>query len=385
MRESEPGAGRLVLARLGLALTSLLFSLGSVELGLRAAGYEPLVEVEDKRLQLIEPSEDPVLAYELRPGATGRIWKCDVQINSLGMRDREYEPVRPEGTRRVLALGDSITFGNRLELEKTWTSLYEDNLARRGIACEVLNMGVGGYDTLQEVRLLERAGLELDPDLVVLSFCVNDVATVSVSLEALERAKKLESSLLVRTRIGQWLALQSLRRQEEDSHRRRRDAELEGLEHLDDPELRRLSLRVAELLPDTLPDTPPEGVGEESARVELEHLWWYRDTRRLSRVRQAFERLSELAGEHDFRVVFFCVPFLGEAKSPLREAWHAVYAMIDHEARRAGFRVVDMLPALEEDGLTAIRVKTNDPIHPNGRGHRTLARVLAADTARLLH
>jgi hypothetical protein len=46
--------------------------------------------------------------------------------------------------------------------------------AHPGRQYQVLNMGVGGYQTLQEVELLRSRGLKYDPDYVLIGFCIND-------------------------------------------------------------------------------------------------------------------------------------------------------------------------------------------------------------------
>jgi len=40
--------------------------------------------------------------------------------------------------------------------------------------CEIINSAVPGYSTFQELRFLERHGLKLDPDMMILQFCLND-------------------------------------------------------------------------------------------------------------------------------------------------------------------------------------------------------------------
>jgi hypothetical protein len=65
----------------------------------------------------------------------------------------------------------SITFGNNLPLEDTFSFQLQQRLVSQGRDLEILNFGVGGYDTLQEVSLLEIRGLKYHPDLVVVAYC----------------------------------------------------------------------------------------------------------------------------------------------------------------------------------------------------------------------
>ena len=97
-----------------------------------------------------------------------------VRRNADGFRDREFGP-RGAGTARVLAVGDSFTFGDGIErIEATWPRVLEAELARRGLACEVLNLGVPGTNTAYQRDLLRRDLPRLRPDGVVLGFVLND-------------------------------------------------------------------------------------------------------------------------------------------------------------------------------------------------------------------
>ena len=99
-----------------------------------------------------------------------------IVTNSLGLRGAEIGP-KPAGVRRVLALGDSFTFGHAVEAAEAWPAVLEGLLnARGGPRYEVVNAGVGGYGTGQELLLYEDLESRVEPDLVVLGFAVvNDV------------------------------------------------------------------------------------------------------------------------------------------------------------------------------------------------------------------
>jgi hypothetical protein len=97
--------------------------------------------------------------------------------NSRGFRGgREYAVPKPAGVRRVLLLGDSFTFGLGVNDDQTYAALIERKLggACGGSPLEVINAGVSAFSTSQEVVLLEREGLALDPELVIVGYFVND-------------------------------------------------------------------------------------------------------------------------------------------------------------------------------------------------------------------
>ena len=102
------------------------------------------------------------------------VW--DISLNTEGFRDREFSGTKPEGAFRVVCLGDSWTFGANVGQEQTYPRQLEARLRelfpeRR---VEVLNLGVLGYTSFQGLQLLKQRALQLDPDLVVIGFGMND-------------------------------------------------------------------------------------------------------------------------------------------------------------------------------------------------------------------
>jgi hypothetical protein len=86
---------------------------------------------------------------------------------------------KPEGTYRILVLGDSTTFGWGVPVEKPYAKLLEqklnENLRPGGPKrFEVMNTGVGNYNTAQEVAYFKERGRLYKPDMVILGFFTND-------------------------------------------------------------------------------------------------------------------------------------------------------------------------------------------------------------------
>lgn len=95
----------------------------------------------------------------------------EVTHNALGFRGPEVPPEKPPGELRVLMLGDSFTYGIGVADDETFSAQLEKLDAR----LEILNSGVNGYGTAQELLLLRDQGLALRPDVVVIAFYWNDV------------------------------------------------------------------------------------------------------------------------------------------------------------------------------------------------------------------
>ncbi len=174
-----PGSGTF-LKSVALFAASVLASLLLAELALRVAGIGyPQWYVED-----------PDLGGRLRPGAEG--WfhgegKGYVRVNSAGMRDREHALAKPAGALRIAVLGDSFAEAMPVSQDQAFWSVLERRLrecpALRGRIPEVLNFGVSGYGTAQELIMLRRHVWQYDPDIVLLAFFTgNDVRNNSRAL-----------------------------------------------------------------------------------------------------------------------------------------------------------------------------------------------------------
>jgi len=112
--------------------------------------------------------------WTLAPGFRGRLRGADFDVlvaaNPDGLRDRPFGP-KPPGVVRVLGLGDSFAFGWGVANEESLFKVLERQLNQGGgRSFEVVNAGIPGFGTYEELRLLESIGLRHEPDLVVLAF-----------------------------------------------------------------------------------------------------------------------------------------------------------------------------------------------------------------------
>src|SRR6185436_19226191 len=89
------------------------------------------------------------LRYRLQPGFRGRItnrreFDHAVSIDALGLRGAEVGAKDPSRL-RLLALGDSFTFGVDVEDDQPWVVRLASRLTAKGIPAEGLNAGAPGY------------------------------------------------------------------------------------------------------------------------------------------------------------------------------------------------------------------------------------------------
>lgn len=119
----------------------------------------------------------PGLRYELTPNASADLRGARIEVNSLGFRGPEISVVKPPNTIRIVAMGASVAFGWTVPNEESYPGHLERRLNARAAGTErhyeVLNFGVGGYATRDEVAALEGKALALDPDLVIIDFHPN--------------------------------------------------------------------------------------------------------------------------------------------------------------------------------------------------------------------
>jgi lysophospholipase L1-like esterase len=128
---------------------------------------------------LKQPVNDPLLSFAHRPNRSAFLMGVPFSTNSAGLRDREFAREKPPGVRRIVWLGDSTTVGWGVPLENTAPKILERELNASGAGrFEVLNCGVGNYDTVQEVEHYLTIDRAFHPDLVILEYFINDAEPV---------------------------------------------------------------------------------------------------------------------------------------------------------------------------------------------------------------
>jgi lysophospholipase L1-like esterase len=169
---------RSLLINLSLLIISTLLALVLSEIALRILGFDPMyVSPERDRFW----KYDSVLGWAHQPGQNGifetQQFSISVRINEKGLRDRERSYERQNDGERVLVLGDSFAWGYGVEESERFSQLLE---ASMGV--EVINAGVSGYSTDQELLWYQREGIKYETDLVILVLAGNDVGDNDLQL-----------------------------------------------------------------------------------------------------------------------------------------------------------------------------------------------------------
>jgi len=166
-----------------ILLFTICFLIMAAEVSLRIISKEPTegkwVGAEKKYYEY-----DPLLGWrkipntnEIRASIRGNN-KVLYQINSKGIRGPEYSYDKPRGEYRILILGDSFAEGYMIEFNNLFSEVLKNNLnnnAPKHKRYQVINTGVSGWSTDQELLFFQNEGKKYNPDLVILMFYENDI------------------------------------------------------------------------------------------------------------------------------------------------------------------------------------------------------------------
>ena len=361
------------LTNVALVIASLVFLGGIFEIALRIAGYNPFGEFFDKEgaSEFIQVSKNPTRIFEARPGAQGAAWGTQIRINKAGFRGRDYAPAKPANTYRIVVIGDSIAFGNNIPEGKNYPALLETLFANSSRPVEVLNLALGGYDTLQEVATLEDIGLAFSPDLVILGYCINDIGIASGNLNYIKRLKNYGSPIY-HSRLTQFIRVQ-LDRAEliQYSKNANRDDSFDNTYKLmqadisGDVVLQQKMQQLTNLLAASADNSDEKTIFSHD----------YTRANRVQRLRFGLERLKALQQQNHFAVLTVVTPYLLETPNS-QPIYQSVYAIVEHEMARLDFPTLNFYPMFASVGLNTLVLKKKDGIHPNEQGHDMIAKEL---------
>jgi len=221
--------GKQVIMGMLATFIVIFLCLAAIEAFFRVIYFQPRGRVAvPYEFQLSEIAGIP---YELTPNHN-YFWKygpqrlfdpgfsISVKINSSGYRDEEVKNPKPSNSYRILAIGDSFTWGLGVEAEDSWVeqlqSMLNDSRIRNPVfqdkRIEIINTGVGSWNTEVEYAFLKNKGIKLEPDAVILGFLSNDFRAGNTDFKIDERG-----FLTTESEGNTLLHLQSLLYEEEAS------------------------------------------------------------------------------------------------------------------------------------------------------------------------
>ena len=243
------------------------------------------------------------------------------RTNTMGWRGPGFQPEKPAGSFRIVALGDSFTFGAGVREEDLFLAHLQAALDRRTPPrYEVINLGVMGFNAAHEAALLEHYAIGLDPDLVLIFFVLNDA---EVLLPRGLRPQGLAALPREPAVVAPWSLL---------------------VDHL------RVRLRNRE--------RNRTWVADMQANFEPDHPGW-------RRVQQAFALEKALSRKHDFDLVLVIFPLMSDLDD---YPFAAIHTKVAAAARGLGIPVLDLLDAFRGQDTEALWVHPWNH-HPNEKAH----------------
>ncbi|MBR0781100.1 SGNH/GDSL hydrolase family protein [Bradyrhizobium iriomotense] len=260
-------------------------------------------------------SELAVLGHEHQPNTRATLQSVDIRTNAWGLRGGAVSETPAPGRRRVLMLGSSIALGWGVPEESVVSSVLQAKFEATGQDVEILNAGIGNYNTERYVeRFLHRLTPLKPTELLVLAF-VRDG-------EPLEQGG---GNFLLRNN--------------------------------------QLALTVWTVVNRVFGES-----GEKNLIAHYRRIY-APGSSAVTRMNAEFAKLATYAREHRIRVTLAMVPDIHNLDHYPLQFVHAIFSKT---ARDNGFAYVDLLPALNGIASSDIWAMPGDP-HPNARGHALMA------------
>ncbi len=155
--------------------SSLLIGLIISELFLRfinSSGKNYDIEMWRYSKELKKNSSNYILGHEHIKSHEAILQNIKIRTNSLGMRGNEP---KEKFNRRILFLGSSITMGWGVDEKNVFTTILEKKFKDDGYEIDILNAGIGNYNTERYVENFFSNLKETKPDDIVIHYFLNDV------------------------------------------------------------------------------------------------------------------------------------------------------------------------------------------------------------------
>jgi lysophospholipase L1-like esterase len=308
-----------------LILVATLLMVGIFEVLCRTllnTGMQYHVEMWRYAVELKRVAAEPEIGHEHKSGARAHLMGADVTINAHGLRNGEVDVAKPSDVARILMLGDSTTFGWGVQSSDTMSKVLERELGvLDAYAVDVINTGVGNYNTAMEVGYFFQHGKAFSPDVVVLNYFINDAEVTPTYEDASWLARHSYAYAIIG---GAW-----------DGLSRRALGEAGWRDYY------------ASLYADGAPG-------------------W-------RRAQESIAQLADYCRENGVRFIIAHIPELREVDN---YPFFDVTNKLESIAAAHNVEFLDLLPSVQEQDPVTLWVTEPDP-HPNARAHGYMGRYLA--------
>lgn len=299
------------------------------------------------------------LVYEPRPSSSVEMGYGVAGFDALRRRwDGTERPATPERV-EVALVGDSLAWGELVAFADSLSVQTERALGES--TYRVSSFGVSGYDTRQEAIYYEHRVRPLEPDVVVVIFCLNDLF--------------IASGPFGRFATEEELALKDAQDRMFDRIARVRRETLDGVARTEEAEATlRLVARLRAIY--RLATFENHYVDEYTIAAA--------DEARLGRMRASLARLGAAIREDGATAVLVISPIL---ESWERYHWASIHAAARAAGEAAGFSVHDPLERWRGSESPEDLRSPGDSVHYGERGTRVFAQLVAdaVRAARVVH
>ena len=293
------------------------------------AGSLVVAELICRRLGLHTPVlyETTAYGYRVVPDQNLRRFGNRVYYNALGLRSEPCSNLPPAGSKRILCVGDSVTYGGtQTDQVATYPYQLASILERRGKSVEVLNASAGGWAPGNALGWMEANGIHAS-SVVILQLGTHDLVQRPAGSEIVGRHPQF-------------------------SDRR---------------PLLALPVLVSRLISRWQPEAWSGDSNIEHTRADVE------------RVGRAIGRMVELTRAAGAEPLILLVE-QSEALEPSDELTQFSKSELVRLATARQVRVIRSAPVLDQRGGAS---NYRDPIHPNEAGNRILAELLADELEKI--
>ncbi len=154
---------------------ALLVGLIASELFLRfinSTGTNYDIEMWRYSKELKKISTNEILGHEHIKSHQATLQNVLIRTNSLGMRGNEP---KTNFERRILFLGSSITMGWGVDEDDVFTNILQRKFKDDGYEVDILNAGIGNYNTERYVENFLTNLYQTEPDDIVIHYFLNDI------------------------------------------------------------------------------------------------------------------------------------------------------------------------------------------------------------------
>jgi lysophospholipase L1-like esterase len=280
--------------------------------------YAREVKVRDHR---------PDIGHRHRPNAHAELMGQDLRTDSHGFRSLPILDKPGSSVARIAFVGDSIALGWGVAEKETFANQVIAALQASGRKVDGYNMGVGNYNTTQELALFRDVGAAMKPDIIVVAYFINDAEPMP--------------------QYGDWLA-----------------------EHAAAWVVFRYRV-----------DSLFRQFGEAPDWKHYYRALYKPDAEGWRQTQAAITAFAQEARKIDAQLIVFNIPELRELKPyPFED----ITAKVRKAVETQGVPFVDLLPTVQELDPASLWVTVPDP-HPNGKAHITFAKAMLPPIVAMLN